>query len=355
MEDINISEDEEGSMYDYDYSPTGLPDSLNNVSPCTTEAAAKFNKIFIPIAFSLVFLLGLIGNGLVLHVLMSRRCSWHLADYYLFQLAVSDLLLGFTLPFWASQFNHGWIFGRIPCKILGALFTMNMYSGIFFLACISINRYLSIVHAIEFHKKQRPIHTLIISISVWGLSGILSWQEFYFRDVQYISQFEKYACLYNFDAQKADTWRVKLCLINLIMGFLIPLILMFYLYSKIFYTLLHSRLNYSYRSQVVIVVVLLAFVLCWAPYNILKLIDSFQRLGIIKRACEMEKMLDIGSTIAESLGLAHVCFNPIIYAFVGVKFREKLSEILKRGTRESTQNRLSSVFSESNHSYSRII
>ncbi|KAM4652561.1 C-X-C chemokine receptor type 3-2-like [Discoglossus pictus] len=361
MEDSNISNEQDDSLeyYTFDYSNTQLPDT-DGAAPCKIEATTRFNKIFIPVAFSLVFILDLIGNGLVLRVLMSRRCAWHLADHYLFQLAISDLLLGVTLPFWATQFGHGWIFGKYSCKLLGAMLTINMYSGIFFLTCISMNRYFSIVHAVELHKKQTRIHTFLICFFVWGISCILSWQEFYFRDVSFFKQLGTSVCYLDFYPSNSDTWRVSLHLVNLSLGFLVPLLLMCYFYSRIFCTLRHSRLGVSYRSQVVIVVLLLIFVICWAPYNSLMFTDSLLRLGILTRDCELEKKLDIGLTVTESLGLSHVCLNPIIYAFVGVKFRQELSRIFKRGSTESMQSgvilsRLSTFLSESNHSYSRVL
>ncbi|MEE6514168.1 hypothetical protein FKM82_022186 [Ascaphus truei] len=356
MESRDVSTDLDLDEEDY-FSYTGLPDMSSGFAPCKIEAISKFNEIFIPAAFVLVFVMDLLGNGLVLYVLRNRSCPWHLADHYLLQLAISDLLLGLTLPFWATQFGYGWIFGDVSCKLLGALFTINMYSSIFFLTCISLNRYLAIVHAVELHRQQRPIHTFFICAFVWGISCALSWPEFYFRDVVYFKQRGAYACYYNFHPEDADVWRVTLNIMNLSLGFLLPLLLMFFFYSQIFLTLHHSRLGYSRRSQVVIVMLLLVFVLCWAPYNLLLLIDSLQRLGTIGRSCELERLLDKGVTITESLGLAHVCLNPIIYAIVGVKFRKELSRLCKRRSNQSIHSGQynsgeGTVLTETHHSYS---
>lgn len=315
--------------YDYDYPLQEVTASPEDATPCMTlDSVGGFATYFIPVTYMVVFLLDLLGNGLVVYVLVAKRSPWLIADYYLFQLALSDLLLGFTLPFWAFQYSFHQIISDTPCKILGALFTINIYSTIFFLVCISINRYFSIVHAIELHKKQRPLHTVFICILIWVLSCALSWQEFYFRKA------EGSFCMYNFPTGKSTIWRVVLQLVELTIGFIIPLVFMVFSYSRILCTLQRSRHNHSRRSQLVIIVLLLVFIFCWAPYKALQLIDSLQRLNVIARNCYYEKVLDIGMIITEALGLSHVCINPLVYAFVGVKFRREIFKMFKRFTNQ---------------------
>ncbi|XP_063798665.1 C-X-C chemokine receptor type 3-2-like [Pseudophryne corroboree] len=338
----------------YEYSP------FVDTSPCDVVSTSAFIKYVIPAAITVVFMLDLVGNGLVLKVLISRRSPWHLADHYLFQLALSDLLLGLTLPFWAVQYVYGWMFGYVSCKLLGALFTINMYSSIFFLVSISVNRYFSIVHAVEVHKKQRPIHTILICIFIWGISFILSWHEFYFRETGVNPVTEKPVCFYNFHPDQPDSWRIALQLIDLTFAFIFPLIFMLFFYSQILCTLQRSRLNHSRRSQMVIVVLLLVFVFCWAPYKSLQLIDSLQRLDYIGRNCNLEKKLDIGITATLALGLSHVCINPIIYAFVGVKFRKEIYKVFKRFSNHALNSSISvtrkgNLFTGSDNSYSKIV
>uniref|UniRef100_A0A8C5WK17 G-protein coupled receptors family 1 profile domain-containing protein n=1 Tax=Leptobrachium leishanense TaxID=445787 RepID=A0A8C5WK17_9ANUR len=338
-----------------------IPSISSEFSPCRTEPHSEVSYILILTAFVFVFVLDMLGNGLVIYVLKRRVQTWHLSDHYLFQLAISDLLLGLTLPFWATQFFHGWVFGQVPCKMVGALFTINMYSSIFFLACIGLNRYVSIVHAVELHGKQKPIHTFLICALVWGFSFALSWQELYFRDISYIKHIKNFVCYYNFEPHQADTWRITLRLINLSLGFLLPLVLMSFFYSRIFCTLRQSRMSQSRRPQVVIVALLLVFVLCWTPHNIFLLIDSLQRLGYIKRNCLFEKSLDTGIFITEILGLMHMCINPFVYAFVGVKFRKEIYRLFKRSSQHIVHIGLSSskegtvVSMDNNGSFSKVM
>ncbi|XP_077113383.1 C-X-C chemokine receptor type 3-2-like [Ranitomeya variabilis] len=340
---------------DYEYDST-----LSNLDTSACEPTESFLGYFVPAALAIVFLMDLIGNGLVLTILISRQTSWHLADHYLFQLALSDLLLGLTLPFWAVQYGYSWLFGQVSCKILGALFTINIYSSILLLVAISLSRYFSIVHAVDLHKKQRPIHTIMICLFVWGLSCFLSWQDFYFRDIGENLLSHTTICIYKFDPEKSNSLRIALQLTKIVIAFIIPLIFMLFFYSRIFCTLQESRLNESRRSQLVIVVLLLVFFFCWAPYTSLQLIDTLQRMGYFSWSCRFEEMLDIGLVITETLGLSHVCINPIIYAFVGVKFRKEIFRIFKRISDQVINSnvvlsREGTVLSDTNRSYSKIM
>ncbi|XP_069057573.1 C-X-C chemokine receptor type 3-2-like [Pleurodeles waltl] len=331
--------DEYGSAY---YSlPTDLPDLSEETAPCTMESIGHFNTVFIPIAFSLIFVLGLVGNGLVLLVLGLRKCPWHLADHYLLQLAVADLLLCLTLPFWVTQFAHGWVLGRIPCKLLGALFTLNMYSTVFFLACISLDRFLAIVHAMDLYRRQRPIHTHLLCLLVWSICLGFAGVEIFFREVEFSVRARVFFCHNAFAPIDANKWRIALRLTNLSMGFLIPLLIMVFCYSQIFCSLHRSNLFAKHKSLKVVVVLLVVFVLCWAPYNTFLLVDSLQRLGYIDRNCYLEQVLDFGVTITECLGLAHCCLNPIIYAFIGVKFRHELVRLFKKSRLQNQRSNLS--------------
>ncbi|XP_005999190.1 C-X-C chemokine receptor type 3-2-like [Latimeria chalumnae] len=346
--------------FDYDY----ISD-LEKAQPCKSEPVGKFDASFIPVVYSLVFVLGCIGNILVLVVLY--RCKRMLAhtDTYLMQLAWADLLLVLTLPLWAVQAKQGWIFGNFLCKITGAFFVINLYSSILFLACVSFDRYLSIVHAVQVYKKQKPCYTYVICSIIWMFCIAMSVVELFFREVDQQSNAE--VCHYAFHPHSANTWRVTLRLINLTLGFFLPLTVMIYCYFRIFRSLCHVHLFERQKSLKVIVAVIVVFILCWAPYNACLLVDTFQRMKVIGRDCVMENALDIAKSVTESLGLVHCCLNPILYVFVGVKFRKELEKLFRNkgqkqcrtvpcNRRKSRKGVLSSMSdSETTTSYSVVV
>uniref|UniRef100_A0A8D0BJ62 G-protein coupled receptors family 1 profile domain-containing protein n=1 Tax=Salvator merianae TaxID=96440 RepID=A0A8D0BJ62_SALMN len=309
---------------------TGEPDIDPKTAPCTPSELSSFAHYFIPVLFSLAFVVGLIGNGLVLAVLGKRPCPWLFADRYLFQLAIADLLLALTLPFWATQLTHKWVFGEFLCKVVGTLTTMNGHGSVFLLACLSVERYLAIVRGIQLHHWLKLSYTYLVAIVVWGICLILSAMELHFRTAAYTSQARKVLCDLEFDSQNAQAWRLSLRLISFTFGFLIPLLVMVFCYCRIFLALRRAQGCRRPLALYLLVVILALFVIFWGPFYGFIFVDSLQRLGHLVRDCAQEKVLDSGLLFTQSLGLVHCCLNPLVYAFAGVKFRRELSRLFHR-------------------------
>lgn len=307
-------------------------------TPCFQDGIWGFGQSYSPTVYSLVFVLALVGNVLVLCVVRRYRnqssgsCSFSLTDTFLLHLAISDLLLAFTLPLFAFQWAQEWVFGVAACKISGALFSLNRYSGILFLACISFDRYLAIVHAVSTGWKRNTCHAHIACALIWtvclGLSGV----DIAFRQVikdRGSGQEEMKVCRTWF-TESSMHWQVGLQLVNLLLGFGIPLLIMLYCYVRIFKSLCNASRRQKRKSLRLIVSLVSVFVLCWAPYNCFQLADSLQRLGLIGEiGCKFGHVVDIGTLVTESLGLSHCALNPLLYGFVGVKFRRELAKMCK--------------------------
>lgn len=89
---------------------------------CDHQTSMGFEAIFIPILYSIAFVLGLMGNGLVVVVLCQKRRAWSVTDVFVLHLSVADMLLLLTMPLWAVDAVSGWHFGTGFCKLSGALF-----------------------------------------------------------------------------------------------------------------------------------------------------------------------------------------------------------------------------------------
>lgn len=91
---------------------------------CDLTDSQEFEATFIVVLYSLAFVVGILGNGLLLGVLLQSRRSWSVTDTFILHLAVADVLLLLTLPMWAAQAAQadGWTFGTPLCKITGAVF-----------------------------------------------------------------------------------------------------------------------------------------------------------------------------------------------------------------------------------------
>ncbi|MCJ8728884.1 hypothetical protein PDJAM_G00009070 [Pangasius djambal] len=325
-----------------DYSSQSVSDYVDynetdeNTSPCDLAETWRFIRLFAPTAYIMVFILAVLGNVLVLFVIRRYRqshhspCAFSLTDTFLLHLAISDLLLALTLPFFAGQWISGWVFTTGICKVAGALFSLNVYCGVLFLACISFDRYLAIVHAIHTSWRHNTCLAQLACALIWicciGLSAI----DIHFRNVVVLPGYDKQVCILDFHSESFKQWQLSLQLISLLLGFGLPLLVMLYCYLRIFHTLCHTSTRRQKRRSIRLIVSLVAvFVFCWAPYNIFKMVDSLTILEIMSPSCTLNYVLDIGILVTETLGLAHSALNPLLYGFVGVKFRRELYQMLK--------------------------
>ncbi|KAJ3598148.1 hypothetical protein NHX12_001662 [Muraenolepis orangiensis] len=317
-----------------DYPDYSTNNNGNHAAPCLWDDIYGFCRGYSPVVYSLVFVLAVLGNVLVLCVVRRYRsstsggsCALSLTDIFLLHLAVSDLLLALTLPLFAFQWADHWVFGLAVCKISGGLFSLNRYSGILFLACISFDRYLSIVHAVRSGWKRTACHGQAVCALIWviclGLSGV----DVAFKQLEEVGTPGQLMCLTS--TQNTTQWQVGLQLIGMVMGFGLPLLVMLYCYVRIFRSLCHAPRRQKRKSLRLIVSLVAVFTLCWAPYNGFKLADSLQKLDLISTSCHFGRVVDMGTMVTESVGLSHCALNPLLYGFVGVKFRRELAKMVK--------------------------
>ncbi|CAI9159813.1 unnamed protein product [Rangifer tarandus platyrhynchus] len=110
-----------------------------------TVEERTFGAQLLPPLYSAVFVIGLIGNILMLLVLVKYKRLKKVTDIYLFNLAISDLIFLFTLPFWIDyKVKDDWVFGEAMCKLLSGLFFIGLYSEIFFIMLLTIHRTVSL-------------------------------------------------------------------------------------------------------------------------------------------------------------------------------------------------------------------
>ncbi|KAM3872843.1 C-X-C chemokine receptor type 3.1 [Diretmus argenteus] len=317
----------------------------------------QFEAVFIPVLYSLALVVGLLGNGLLLGVLAQRRRTWSVTDTFILHLGVADSLLLVTLPLWAAQATHGWSFGTPLCKITGAMFTINFYCGIFLLACISVDRYLSIVHAAQMYSRRKPWLVHLSCLSVWFFSLLLTIPDWIFLQAVEDTRRGKTECIHNYllVSRSMYEWRLASRLLYHTVGFLLPSAVLLFCYSCILLRLLRGSQGFQKQRAVkVILALVVVFFLCWTPYNITLMVDTLQSNNT-NNSCMNKTSLEKAMIVTSSLGYLHCSLNPVLYAFMGVKFRRQLLDILrvlgcklKTGVRQSVaSSRRSSVWSES--------
>ncbi|XP_077115938.1 C-X-C chemokine receptor type 3-like isoform X1 [Ranitomeya variabilis] len=296
---------------------------------CLHEENKIFDQIFLPTFYSILFIAGMLGNGLVILVMLTNKLKMQSTDVFIVHLALADMLLVSTLPFWAAQTTQGWIFGKALCKIVASLFKINFYAGTFLLACISIDRYLSIVYAVQIYKKNKKKHVHWSCLAVWFLCLIFCIPDALYYTVSFESRTNFSSCDPYYPEGHAKTWKITTTILFQIFVFLLPLIFMLFCYSHIIITLMRSQGFKKQRAMRLIIAVVVAFFLCWTPYNIVAFFDMLTLLEIVND-CTVTSNIDFALSITSCICYLHCCLNPILYAFIGAKFKNNLLELFSK-------------------------
>ncbi|KAK2839516.1 hypothetical protein Q5P01_013256 [Channa striata] len=307
--------------------------------PCNHFSLPDAVAIVVSVFYILIFLLAIPGNLVVGLVIGLSKQSLQPSDLYLLHLAIADLLLAITLPFWAVSVTMGWVFGDGMCKTITILQELSFYSSILFLTCISMDRYVVIVRAMEARRSDRQLCSWGVCAAVWAVGVLLSLPGFYNTSSppQHYNV-SRLVCSEMFDSDRANEWRLATRILRHTLGFVIPLAIMLPCYGVTIKRLLHIRGGFQrQRAMKVIVFVVVAFLLCWTPYHIAVMADTFFRIRIVLFQCPAQMAVDRAIFATQSLGLLHSCVNPVLYAFVGEKFRKRLWQVMRKiGVSERT-------------------
>lgn len=289
----------------------------------------SFYTVFLTVLYSVIFLLGIAGNGLMITVLLTRWRQLRITEIYLLHLALADLMLIFMLPFDAVNNVTGWIFGQFLCMLRGVLMNLNILCGSFLLACIGFDRYLAIVHAIPSMQSRRPRVVHLTCMALWLLCLGLSAPHAVFLTVARDTNSSQLSCNYHRYEIKANDWVVTNRFLHHVC-FFVPLAAMSYCYTALIITLRKSQKSQSKKAAIrLALLVTLVFCVCWLPYNVTLVIENMVNFEVFTyNSCDSFILLQPVLTVTKSLGISHCCLNPFLYAFVGVRFRNELIQLL---------------------------
>ncbi|XP_078260458.1 C-X-C chemokine receptor type 2-like [Rhinoraja longicauda] len=296
-----------------------------DTSPCESGEFVAMKR-FTAAVCGLVCLLAVIGNLLVMVVILHNRRTISPMDVFLLHLATADLLFALSLPFWAVDAVWGWVFGDAMCKVVIMLQEVNFYSGILLLACISVDRYLAIVCSTRSHGHGRPWMVKLACAAVW-LSALLLSLPVLYKGEFYEYETNRSVCNEEHDGNFDKPWKVSTKFSRLVIGFLLPLATMGFCYTVTVWRLCQTKGFQKQKAMKVIVAVVLAFLACWLPYHLTMTVDMLLRLGRIRFTCAMQNHLDRALLATQCLAFLHSCVNPVLYAFLGVKFRKNLAKL----------------------------
>lgn len=299
----------------------------------------KFSGRFLPPVYISVFVVGMLANGWGLKSLLKNWKKLGNINLFVLNLGISDVLYLLTLPFLVVYYlmKSRWIFGQTFCKVTRFCFNLNLYGSIGFLTCISVYRYLAIVHPTRTMGRITFTHSLVISVTTWLLVGIQCLPDMFYTKMTR-SDTEK--CFDTTEEKNVESY-LKYSLGWTFTGFCIPLFVTLGCYGHMFVVLCRTNttdkvLTRSCKKLLLILVLL--FSVCYLPYHVLKNLNLWSRLLSSWKLCYKWSG---GIYIARQLSRALVCLNsalnPLVYLRGDENFLAPLRRCLQRSQEAATQ------------------
>ncbi|KAL5276804.1 NMUR1 family protein [Megaselia abdita] len=307
----------------------------------------------VTIMYTLIFISGVIGNISTCIVIKNNRSMHTATNYYLFSLAISDfflLLSGVPQEMYYIWSKWPYVFGEAFCIVRGLLAETAANATVLTITAFSVERYFAICHPFLAHALSKLSRATKIILLIWFFSFLAA-----------LPQAAQFGVITVMDVERCDVVRVIIdhsFELATFLFFITPMSIILVLYLLIGLKLHQTNLmrsttangnilycpsatsqhNSSLRSKTqqgtkrvlkMLVAVVIAFFLCWAPFHAQRLVYIYS-IDKIHSNPVMVSVYHIMTYISGVLYYLSTCINPLLYNLMSNKFREAFKSILFR-------------------------
>ncbi|XP_021446372.2 coagulation factor II (thrombin) receptor-like 1, tandem duplicate 2 [Oncorhynchus mykiss] len=322
---------------------------LVTVSKATADTLrSSLTTVFLPIVYIVVFAVGLPTNAMAIWVFLFRTKKKHPSAIYMANLALSDLLFVIWTPLKIAYHLNGndWIYGEGLCKVLVGFFYGNMYCSILFITCLSVQRYWGVAHPLSQQRKNNKV-AVAVSVSIWAFIWLTTTPLYLYNHTAKLKDPNITTChdvniIHDLEDPFPDV-ALPYFYFVLMAGivFLVPSLVIILAYILLLSALGNAMTDGSAgknrrKAVVLIVTVLVTFLVCFIPSNIMLVVHySLLKDGVVNNG--------YGFYITTlCLASLNSCLDPFIYYFVSEDFRDHVKNtLLCRSSRTVERMRVS--------------
>nr|4MQS_A Chain A, Muscarinic acetylcholine receptor M2 [Homo sapiens]4MQT_A Chain A, Muscarinic acetylcholine receptor M2 [Homo sapiens] len=329
--------DDDENLYFQGLEMDDSTDSSDNSLALTSPYLEKtFEVVFIVLVAGSLSLVTIIGNILVMVSIKVNRHLQTVNNYFLFSLACADLIIGvFSMNLYTLYTVIGyWPLGPVVCDLWLALDYVVSNASVMNLLIISFDRYFCVTKPLTYPVKRTTKMAGMMIAAAWVLSFIL-WAPaiLFWQFIVGVRTVEDGECYIQFFSNAAVTFGTAIA------AFYLPVIIMTVLYWHISRAS-KSRIKKDKKEPVAnqdpvstrkkpppsrekkvtrtILAILLAFIITWAPYNVMVLINTFCAPCIPNTVW----------TIGYWLCYINSTINPACYALCNATFKKTFKHLL---------------------------
>ncbi|EPY76338.1 kappa-type opioid receptor-like protein [Camelus ferus] len=233
-------------------------------------------------------------------------------NIYIFNLALADALVTTTMPFQSTVYlMNSWPFGDVLCKIVISIDYYNMFTSIFTLTMMSVDR--------KDQDKESVACSVLSDCSEArgkGVGWLLPGDRGAWTDVDVIE------CSLQFPDDDYSWWDLFMKICVFVFAFVIPVLIIIVCYTLMILRLKSVRLLSGSREKDrnlrritrLVLVVVAVFIVCWTPIHIFILVEALGSTSHSTAALS-------SYYFCIALGYTNSSLNPILYAFLDENFK----------------------------------
>ena len=309
----------------------------NNSSSKTDPEQTEFLPVPLIVTLSFMCLLIIVVNGLVIFLIHKKESLRTITNMFLASLALSDLMSGLVgIPLLVICL----VKDLINVCVSSAIFIrFTAISSVCHVLLITCDRYIFIVHGMQYHSLVTKQRAVVATIVVWLFSLLssviqLSWYLFY--EIAF-SEYEEIT----------EDLNRKYSIACIVLFFAVPLLLMCYIYGRIFQISCKSNktdrqasknlyqpsrsLLHEWRGRSVLLITIVIFAGCWLPYFV-AMIDDYMNTS------EQSPMPLWAQRLLLFLGFTPPILNTILCTLAKKDFRRALKRVVLQRKKNVSAN-----------------
>ncbi|XP_041866950.1 mu-type opioid receptor [Melanotaenia boesemani] len=281
--------------------------------------------IVITALYSIVCMVGLVGNVLVMYIIVRYTKMKTATNIYIFNLALADALVTSTLPFQSVNYLMGtWPFGDMLCKMVMSIDYYNMFTSIFTLTTMSIDRYIAVCHPVKALDFRTPRNAKIVNVCNWILSSAIGLPVIFMASTTVTHSIIDCKLIFPHPSWYWDTL-LKICVF--IFAFIMPVLIITICYGLMILRLKSVRMlsgsqekdrNLRRITRMVLVVVAV-FIVCWTPIHVFVIITALINIP-------SSTLQTITWHFCIALGYTNSSLNPVLYGYLDENFKRCFRE-----------------------------
>lgn len=292
--------------------------------------------VAVSIAYGLLCVVGLAGNGLVVFVIARYASMKTVTNLYILNLSIADSVFLLGLPLlMTTLLARRWVFGLVLCKVYYVMTGVNAFTGSFTLTVMSADRYLAICHPITAISYRTPRHALLMIGALWAVSFMPMVPIILYAGL--LEQFygmERYTCTVDWPTQHVIAATHVYVIYNLVLGFLIPVGVICVFYGLLILRLRGARPAAQSAARTgraarhpkvtrLVTLIIVVYIVCWLPYWAFQIHLITDHLAIANGYWKMYLY-----HVVTLLSYTNSMINPFLYAFTNHNFRESFAVAL---------------------------